>query len=136
MAESHRAAEGILAFAEHLHPMWRAVRLHPLGGLVVEHGAMQLRRRGEAVPQRDVVAGLTVQPVGHLLPSGEELVGPDVCSTCCGVTQWRAHLVDLTDLGTTLHGDGNGEVPDVVAGEVLEHGVRPAALRTARRREC
>jgi hypothetical protein len=61
------------------------------------------------------------QPVGNRRPGGEELLGARVDASGGGLADGAAGLVDFADRAPVLQGDQDGQVPHVVAGEVLEH---------------
>ncbi len=117
-------------------PARRPVALHPLGDLEIERGPVELVGRRDPAPQGQVFIGQAHQLVAHLHPAAHELRRAGVFSPCGGLQQGAGHVLDLADPRAALQGDGDRQVPDVIAWKILEkrHCPKPPAAGTGRRR--
>ena len=114
------------------HSARRAMGLQPLGGDQVAGGAADLLAGREQAAPGLVFFGQLAQPVGHVDPRFAEGLGAGSIRCLRGFLQGGAHGFDLADAGAHLDGEVHREVPDIVGGEVAEHGVQRCLAGSAK----
>jgi hypothetical protein len=121
-AEFHGFLKCRIAFRIGLLATRMAVTLHAFSGQVIKRSALQFRAGRERAVPFLVFRGQLGELVRHPDPFLQKIAGADVGALDCRVAQRSAHLVDLADLRAALERDVDGQVPDVVAREIFEHG--------------
>ena len=113
---------------------------HAFGGQHVIRCADQLVACRDQASTRFVLVGERDQLVGHVDPGLAEGLRPRGVGSLRGFLQRRAHLLDFSHPRAHLDRQIDREVPDIVGGKILEHGVssrvRPLAAVVGRLLRC